>query len=99
LYENAKDLRTTVEVGRVQILMVQCLESWFLADKAALEKYYGRQFMNDNLPGNPNIEEIPKQDVVDGLKAATRGTDKRARETTTRQNMVLKSYRVSTGQR
>ena len=49
------------------------MESWFLADRAALEKYYGQGFRQ---PGKQNIEEIPKGDVIDGLKAAARETKK-----------------------
>jgi len=48
----------------------------FLADKAALQKYYGQGFKEKSLPGNPNIEEIPKDDVIDGLKAAAGDTAK-----------------------
>ena len=57
-------------------LMVQCMESWFLADRAALEKYYGQGFRQKSLPGKQNIEEIPKGDVIDGLKAAAREAKK-----------------------
>lgn len=52
------------------------MESWFLADRSALEKYYGQGFKQKSLPGNPNIEEIPKGDVIDGLKTAARETKK-----------------------
>ncbi len=57
-------------------LMVQCMESWFLADKGALEKYYGQGFKAHNLPGNLRIEEVLKQDIANGLKSATRDTIK-----------------------
>jgi hypothetical protein len=57
-------------------LMVQCMESWFLADKSALKRYYGQGFKAHNLPGNLKIEEVLKQDVADGLKSATRDTIK-----------------------
>lgn len=53
-------------------LMAQCMESWFLADKACLEAYFGQGFHPNVLPQNPRVEEIPKQDVFDGLKNATR---------------------------
>jgi hypothetical protein len=55
-------------------LMVQCMEAWFLADKPALRRYYSSEL--NALPGNPNIEEIPKPDVLDGLRNATRGTNR-----------------------
>ena len=57
-------------------LMVQCMESWFLADKGALKGYYGQGFRAHNLPGNLKIEEVLKQDVANGLKSATRDTIK-----------------------
>lgn len=53
-------------------LMVQCMESWFLADKANLAAYFGQQFNANALPGNPNIEEIPKNDVLQRLRSASR---------------------------
>jgi hypothetical protein len=57
-------------------LMVQCMESWFLADKGALGGYYGQGFRAHSLPGNLKIEEVLKQDVAHGLKSATRDTIK-----------------------
>jgi hypothetical protein len=57
-------------------LMVQCMESWFLADRPALEEYYGHGFKANGLPGNQNIEAIPKPDVMEGLSRATKDTDK-----------------------
>lgn len=56
--------------------MVQCMEAWFLADRAALEEYYGQGFKSQSLPRNPKIEDIPKQDLMQGLEAATRETTK-----------------------
>ena len=57
-------------------LMVQVMESWFLADQAALELFYGQGFRSQALPANPNIEQVPKQDVLDRLAQATRDTGK-----------------------
>ena len=56
--------------------MVQVMESWFLADVDTLESFYGQGFRRRSLPANPNIEDIPKQDVDNGLVAATRDTSK-----------------------
>ena len=58
-------------------LMVQVMESWFLADKDTLASYYGQGFRGQALPPNPNVEDVPKQDVCDGLRRATRDTAKR----------------------
>lgn len=58
-------------------LMAQIMESWFLADADALESFYGRQdFRRQALPKNPKVEEVPKQDVLDGLSKATQHTKK-----------------------
>lgn len=58
-------------------LMVQVMESWFLADRPALQQFYGQRFRSQALPGNPNIEQIPKQDVLNGLERAAQGTPAR----------------------
>ncbi len=57
-------------------LMVQCMEAWFYADKGALEGFFRGGFNASALPGNPNIEDIPKEDVLNGLKAATHQSKK-----------------------
>lgn len=55
-------------------LMVQVMESWFLADKKTLKEYYRKGFNINALPKNPNIENIPKEDVIKGLNNATKNT-------------------------
>jgi hypothetical protein len=57
-------------------LMVQCMEAWFLADIPAVLQYYEHEFDEVALRGNPNIEAIPKRDVMDRLHNATRTTSK-----------------------
>ena len=57
-------------------LMVQVMESWFLADADTLDSFYDRGFRRQALPPNPYIEQIPKQDVLNGLARATRDTRK-----------------------
>lgn len=56
--------------------MVQMMEAWFHADKEALESYYGQHFHRNALRANPNVEEISKPDLMDGLNAATKDTPK-----------------------
>lgn len=58
-------------------LMVQIMESWFLADKEVLESYYGKGFASTKLPNRPDIENVPKADVLRALKDATQRTGKR----------------------
>jgi hypothetical protein len=55
-------------------LMVQCMEAWFLADRAALEDFFGQGFVATALPGEQNIERISKQVVLDSLSRATQST-------------------------
>lgn len=59
-------------------LMVRCMESWFLADKQRVRKWYadGQRFHENRLPQNPQVEFISKEDVLEGLAAATRDTKK-----------------------
>ena len=52
-------------------LMVQCMESWFWADKQALANHYGPGLNRKLLTGG-DIEKIPKADVERHLHAATR---------------------------
>ena len=57
-------------------LMVQAMESWFLTDHEALKDYFGQAFQEAALPQNPNVEQIPKQDVFDRISRAARSTPK-----------------------
>lgn len=57
-------------------LMVQCMESWFLADQEQLKKYFGQSFHENALPKQKNVEAIPQAKVFESLKAATRETQK-----------------------
>lgn len=52
-------------------LMVQCMEAWFLADSGALERFFGRGFRRNALAIRPDVENIPKGDVIAALEAAT----------------------------
>ena len=58
-------------------LMVQCMEAWFLADKDCPVTFFGHGFNERALPGRSSIEEIPKRDIEEGLKRATRQCDRR----------------------
>ena len=57
-------------------LMVEVMESWFLADKDALQAYFGQGFRRQALPANPDVEQVSKQDVLSGLDGATQATSK-----------------------
>ena len=58
-------------------LMVQIMESWFLADRDALQEFYGQGYRGNALPQNPQIERVAKDDVLNGLDRAARDTSKR----------------------
>jgi hypothetical protein len=58
-------------------LMVQAMESWFLADRQVLADYYGQGFLAASLPGQPDIELVPKQDVFAALQHASKKTQKK----------------------
>jgi hypothetical protein len=60
-------------------LMVQVMESWFLADRDALTDYYGQGFTPGSLPGQRNIELISKQDVFGALEQASKNTKTKGR--------------------
>ena len=55
-------------------LMVQCMEAWFLADREQLETFFGQGFNGNALPDSQQIEQVGKQQIFEGLKAATRYT-------------------------
>lgn len=56
-------------------LMVQCMEAWFLADRAALQQFFGQGFRENALPAaTAKIEEVRKTDLYQKLAAATRDT-------------------------
>ena len=59
-------------------LMVQNMESWFLADVSALESFFGTGFRSAAIPQRNDIERIPKDDVEEQLESASRGSNKRA---------------------
>lgn len=77
LFESTCEPRGVTGAAKEHVFwMIQCMESWFLADVEKLVEYYGAGFRQSALPHNPQIEATPKKDVQDGLKAATRNTQK-----------------------
>ena len=53
-------------------LMVQCMESWFLADAERVAAFFGQGFRTASLPKNPNIEEVTTSAIESSLNKATR---------------------------
>ena len=61
-------------------LMVQVMESWFLADRASLQAFFGQGFRVAALPPeNQPIETISKEEVYRSLAAASKDCRTKAR--------------------
>jgi hypothetical protein len=52
-------------------LMVQVMETWLIADRKALELFFGANFRGASIPAWPNLEEVPRQAVYESLDKAT----------------------------
>ena len=72
-------------------LMVEVMESWFLADPGALAAFYGRDFAAGQIPSRVNVEEIPKQDVYSALDRSTRKTRKGKYDKADHGHLILRS--------
>ena len=76
-------------------LMVQCMESWFIADAATLGRFFGQGFLPNQLPTAANgVEDIPKTDVYRALKAATK--DCRTKAPSAKATILSSSFPSST---
>lgn len=53
-------------------LMVQCMEAWLVTDVVALEKCFGNKVREIKFPANPNIEAVPKKDILAALNVAAK---------------------------
>jgi len=69
---------TGVPVEHVH-LMVTTMETWIIADRTALKKYYGQGFHEKSLPLHENLEEVSKKAVADALDRATTRTKTKGR--------------------
>ena len=58
-------------------LMVQVMETWFLADREMLRNYFGAEFRGNHLHAWPALEEVPKATVLDALERSTAGCEKK----------------------
>ena len=52
-------------------LMVQVMETWFLADRGALRAYFGDAFRAKAIRAWPDLEGVPKETVFEALERAT----------------------------
>jgi hypothetical protein len=53
-------------------LMVQCMETWCVADRCALRRFFGASLRESSLPDLNNLEAQSKDDVQKALVHATR---------------------------
>jgi hypothetical protein len=54
-------------------LMVQCMESWLIADPVALKAFFGQGFRENQLPATAgSVEQIAKAQLYSGLANATK---------------------------
>lgn len=58
-------------------LMVQVMETWFLADLTLLRSYFGAALRETPLCAWPKLEDVPKATVFDALQKATAGCGKK----------------------
>jgi len=57
--------------------MVQCMESWLLADRENLKEFYGKDFAEKKLPdSSAAIERLDKKEIYKSLEEATVKTAK-----------------------
>jgi Domain of unknown function (DUF4276) len=62
-------------VGEDQVfLMVQAMETWFLADREGLESYFGSGFSASPLQDWPDLEAVDKKKVLEVLGKATKAS-------------------------
>lgn len=52
-------------------LMVQVMETWFLADREALKSFFGQHLRDTAFKKWPHLEDVPKATVIETLKTAT----------------------------
>lgn len=54
-------------------LMVQCMENWFLADKANVAAFFGQGFASNQLSAtHPSVESVAKKLVMTSLASASK---------------------------
>jgi hypothetical protein len=58
------------------LFMTTCMETWFVADRAALATHFGNELQASALPPLNNLESRPRHDVQENLMHATRNCSK-----------------------
>lgn len=57
--------------------MVECMETWIVADREALRTFFGAGFHEKALPARANLEEVAKVELYRSLESATRACAKK----------------------
>lgn len=52
-------------------LMVQAMETWLISDRNLLREFFGADLRENQLPAWPDLEAVPKDDVLRALDTAT----------------------------
>jgi len=52
-------------------VMVQCMETWFLADREALARFFAPDFKEKAIPQWPELEGVEKEKILEVLASAT----------------------------
>ena len=58
-------------------LMVQVMETWFVADRETLRSFFGQHFREQAIPAWPDLEQVPKADIYAALGLATAACGKK----------------------
>lgn len=58
-------------------LMVEVMETWFIADRQMLARYFGASFRANQIPAWPSLEAVSKKVVFETLDRATAGCGKK----------------------
>lgn len=58
-------------------LMVEVMETWLIADRQMLERYFGANFRSNQIPAWPSLEAVPKKAVLETLDRSTAGCGKK----------------------
>ncbi len=57
-------------------LMVQCMETWIVADREAVRRFFGQDLLANALPSTVDLEKRSKDDVQKRLEHATKDCGK-----------------------
>jgi hypothetical protein len=72
-------------------LMVCCMETWFLADRAALKRFFHGCWRDNAVPQWPDLEAVPKETIFEKLALATAGCGQKSYAKGKRSFEILKA--------